>query len=280
MREVFTHIEFRNKEDLETFVDSITDNNEVTFNALIEQPDTIARTFSPSYEYETGFYLFRDGRNNSQVREEIKELEKNSPFKLKIDTSDFGLNKIRRKCRKLKSTQREVIQAYTQDIQNLNYSCIEEYGKAILNNLLQYAVIDWHSWGNKYWGTPLDILKFLSNEDELRICMVTEDFSPSEVIKKITKDYGLIVYVMYADGEVNNLATEYIADKGKVRDIVHYNPGTREFVNVVLQNFNKKQDIMKVKDNRIVIGEGRRIKLKETETHKKYEQDIRILPDS
>ena len=53
MREVFTHIEFRNKEDLETFVDSITDNKEVTFNALIEQPDTIARTFSPSYEYET-----------------------------------------------------------------------------------------------------------------------------------------------------------------------------------------------------------------------------------
>lgn len=37
---------------------------------------------------------------------------------------------------------------------------------------------------------------------------------------------------------------------------------------------------MKVKDNRIVIGEGRRIKLKETETYKKYEQDIRILPDS
>ena len=145
---------------------------------------------------------------------------------------------------------------------------------------MQYGVIDWHSWGNKYWGTPLDILKFLSNEDELRICMVTEDFSPSEVIKKITKDYGLIVYVMYADGEVNNLATEYIADKGKVRDIVHYNPGTREFVNVVLQNFNKKQDIMKVKDNRIVIGEGRRIKLKETETYKKYEQDIRILSDS
>ena len=84
MREVFTHIEFRNKEDLETFVDSITDNNEVTFNALIEQPDTIARTFSPSYEYETGFYLFRDGRNNSQVREEIKELEKDYSFLAQI----------------------------------------------------------------------------------------------------------------------------------------------------------------------------------------------------